>query len=63
MASARTLADYARSLIEQEALRPMTTTVRGLMLLGSYHFHTGSRNLGWLYAGMGVRTCQIGEVY
>ena len=52
------LASNATSLIEIEMQGPMTTTVRGLMLLGSYHFHNLNRHLGWCYAGMGVRVAQ-----
>jgi len=55
------LASHATSLIETEMFGPMTTTVRGLMLLGSYHFHNLNRHLGWCYAGMGVRVAQARE--
>jgi hypothetical protein len=55
------LASHATSLIETEMLGPMTTTARGLMLLGSYHFHNLNRHLGWCYAGMGVRVAQARE--
>lgn len=55
------LASHATGMIETEMLRPMTTTARGLMLLGSYQFHNLNRHLGWCYAGMGVRIAQARE--
>lgn len=57
------LASHATSMIEAEMLRPMTTTARGLMLLGSYQFHNTQRHLGWCYAGMGVRLAQACESF
>ena len=59
----RALATHAASMMEAELSRPMTTTARGLMLLGSYNFHNLNRNLGWLYASLGVRTGQLCERY
>lgn len=52
-------AEHAHGMIDDEAKRPMTTTVRGLMLLATFHFQNTQRNLGWLYEGMGARTAQI----
>ena len=59
--AARQLIQHATSMIDTEMRRPLTTTARGLMLLGSFHFHDRQRNLGWLYEGMGARTAQIRE--
>lgn len=48
-------ATKAKALIEDEAERPMLSTVQGLMLLGSYHSGSAKHGLGWLYSGMGLR--------
>lgn len=53
------LAQSASEMIDQELAAPLTTTSRGLMLLGSYHFFNSRRNLGWMTAGMGARVGQI----
>lgn len=56
---ARQFIQHAVSMIDTEMRRPLSTTARGLMLLGTFHFHDRQRNLGWLYEGMGARTAQI----
>ncbi|ORY35048.1 fungal-specific transcription factor domain-domain-containing protein [Naematelia encephala] len=55
---AELLANQASSYLDAEACQPMISTVRGLMLLGSYHWSTWRHSLGWLYEGMGVRMAQ-----
>jgi hypothetical protein len=60
-ALAPVLAQAATRMIEDELAAPLTTTCRGLMLLGSFHFFCLQRNLGWMTAGMGARTGQICE--
>lgn len=57
--TALAFAEHAHGMIDDEAKKPMTTTVRGLMLLGTFHFQNTQRNLGWLYEGMGARMAQI----
>lgn len=54
-------AQKASGMIDKELAAPLTTTSRGLMLLGSYHFFNSQRNLGWMTAGMGARVGQIRE--
>jgi hypothetical protein len=54
-------AQTASRMIDGELAAPLTTTSRGLMLLGSYHFFNSQRNLGWMTAGMGARVGQIRE--
>ncbi|KAL0571833.1 hypothetical protein V5O48_010129 [Marasmius crinis-equi] len=44
--------------IGHEGERPMLSTVSALMLLGSYHSGNAKQTLGYMYAGMGLRTCQ-----
>jgi hypothetical protein len=61
--AASDLAEHAHKMIDDEAKKPMTTTVRGLMLLATFHFQNQDRNLGWLYEGMGARTAQIRESF
>ncbi|KAM0747627.1 hypothetical protein T439DRAFT_383241 [Meredithblackwellia eburnea MCA 4105] len=48
-------ADKAKEAMEEEAERPMLSTVQGLMLLGSYYSGRARHGLGWLWAGMGLR--------
>lgn len=55
-------AQRASEMIDEELTAPLTTTSRGLMLLGSYHFFNSQRNLGWMTAGMGARVGQIREL-
>lgn len=52
----------ATNRIDEELAMPLTTTSRGLMLLGSYHFFNSRRNLGWMTAGMGARVGQICKI-
>ena len=52
-------AQTATNMIDDELAMPLTTTSRGLMLLGSFHFFNSRRNLGWMTAGMGARVGQI----
>lgn len=55
-------AQTATSMIDEELAMPLTSTSRGMMLLGSYHFFNSKRNLGWMTAGMGTRVGQICEL-
>jgi hypothetical protein len=52
-------AQTASQMKDAEITTPLTTTSRGLMLLGSYYFFNSQRNLGWMTAGMGARVGQI----
>lgn len=51
----------AKEMMEGELGRPLTTTVKGLMLLGSVQFENTHRqvNLGWICEGMATRAAQI----
>ena len=60
-AAAAAFMQRARWLIEEEAINPMTSTAKGLMLLGSCHNTVGSLSLGWFYEGMAVRMAQASE--
>ncbi|KAL0065758.1 hypothetical protein AAF712_007241 [Marasmius tenuissimus] len=51
-------ASKAIEYIGVEGERPMLSTVSALMLLGSYHSGTAKQSLGYMYSGMGLRTCQ-----
>lgn len=55
------LIGHAVGMVEDESRRPLVSTVKGLLLLGSAYFQGPHRlrNVGWLYAGMGARTAQI----
>ncbi|RXK38884.1 hypothetical protein M231_03833 [Tremella mesenterica] len=55
---AEALGERARGYIEEEADTPQLSTVKGMMLLGSYHWSRGKHSLGWFYEGMGVRIAQ-----
>lgn len=57
--ASKQLVHHATEMIDTEMRKPLTTTARALMLLGTFYFHDRQRNLGWLYEGMGARTAQI----
>ncbi|GAA5831344.1 hypothetical protein JCM5353_008564 [Sporobolomyces roseus] len=48
----------AKERIDEEGERPSIATLRGLLLLGSWHSGRGYQGLGNLYAGMGLRMSQ-----
>lgn len=48
----------AKDLLEEEAESPMLSTISGLMLLGTYHVSVARQNLGFVYAGIGLRLVQ-----
>lgn len=51
----------AKDLLEEEAEAPMLSTISGLMLLGTYHASVARQNLGFIYAGIGLRLVQARE--
>lgn len=48
----------AKDLLEEEAESPMLSTISGLLLLGTYHASVARQNLGFIYAGIGLRLVQ-----
>ncbi|GAA5900029.1 uncharacterized protein JCM6883_006067 [Sporobolomyces salmoneus] len=51
------LVTTAKSHLDEEGERPTIATVRGLLLMGSWHSGNGLQGLGNLYSGIGFRMC------
>jgi len=56
--ASKALIRAAKDRIDEEGERPSIATLRGLLLLGSWHSGRGYQGLGNLYAGMGLRMSQ-----
>lgn len=49
------LVEEAKSRLDEEGERPTIATLRGLLLIGSWHSGNGLQGLGNLYSGIGFR--------
>ncbi|GAA5944992.1 uncharacterized protein JCM15063_000595 [Sporobolomyces koalae] len=57
-ANSQLLVTAAKAHLDDEGERPTIATLRGLLLLGSWHSGNGLQGLGNIYSGMGFRMSQ-----